>query len=214
MVGDQSSAGIRYPYSPSWHDRLQIALERSKLPLGYFYLGAWLLPLGMITGLTWWHGIYLVGVFPLFHATLWGTSILALGLLHYLDHSAIASLQAFRPVLDVCEEDYSILQYRLTHLPAKKTLLIAVLGALVGVGEILMLPEDEVQGLKLFTTPLARVVEMAMYVFGWIFFGTLIYHTIHQLRVVQHIYQHCTRVNLFRLDPLYSFSWLTARTAL
>lgn len=40
------------------------------------------------------------------------------------------------------------------------------------------------------------------------------YHTIHQLRLVNHIYSKHTRVNLFQMKPLYAFSSHSAFTAL
>jgi hypothetical protein len=43
--------------------------------------------------------------------------------------------------------------------------------------------------------------------------GALIYHTIHQLRLVSQIYAEYAIVNLFDLSPLYAFSGLTSQTA-
>jgi hypothetical protein len=44
--------------------------------------------------------------------------------------------------------------------------------------------------------------------------GAFIYHTIHQLRLVSHIYTSQAIVNLFDLSPLYAFSNLTSQTAI
>src|SRR5690606_39145965 len=41
----------------------------------------------------------------------------------------------------------------------------------------------------------------------------LIYHTIHQLRVVSLIYREHTKIDLFNLSPLYTFARHSARTA-
>ncbi len=46
-----------------------------------------------------------------------------------------------------------------------------------------------------------------------IILGTLIYHTIHQLRMINRIYAAHTHLNLYRLQPLYAFSIPTALTA-
>ena len=43
--------------------------------------------------------------------------------------------------------------------------------------------------------------------------GVFAYHTIHQLRLVSRIYAMSSHINLFRPDPLYTFSGLSARTA-
>jgi hypothetical protein len=42
----------------------------------------------------------------------------------------------------------------------------------------------------------------------------LVYHTLHQLRMVNAIYTEHTRINLFQRGPLYTLSGLTARTAI
>jgi hypothetical protein len=44
--------------------------------------------------------------------------------------------------------------------------------------------------------------------------GVLVYHTLHQLQMVNLIYTKHTRINLFKLGPLYDLSGLTARTTL
>ena len=53
-----------------------------------------------------------------------------------------------------------------------------------------------------------------MFVLLWWIWGAFIYHTVRQLRLVSHIYTTYTRIDIFNLSPLYSFSWLTARTAI
>ena len=40
-----------------------------------------------------------------------------------------------------------------------------------------------------------------------------VYHTVHQLRLINHIYTERTHVNLFRMAPLYALSNLAALTA-
>ena len=47
-----------------------------------------------------------------------------------------------------------------------------------------------------------------------ILFWNLIYHTVHQLRIVNLIYTRHAKIDLFNLSPLYAFSRLTACTAL
>ena len=43
--------------------------------------------------------------------------------------------------------------------------------------------------------------------------GALVYHTMHQLKLVSNIYATQTLVNLFDLNPLYAFSGFTSKTA-
>ena len=44
--------------------------------------------------------------------------------------------------------------------------------------------------------------------------AAFLYHTIHQLRTINLIYTHHTRVNLFQMRPLYGLSGVTALTGL
>ncbi len=48
----------------------------------------------------------------------------------------------------------------------------------------------------------------------WGGLGIVLYHTLHQLRVVQQIYRRVTSINLYKLRPLYAFSTLSAQTAI
>jgi hypothetical protein len=52
-----------------------------------------------------------------------------------------------------------------------------------------------------------------MYIVVWWVWGAFVYHTIHQLRLINHIYTQHTRVNVFRTRLLYAFSGTTAVTA-
>jgi hypothetical protein len=54
---------------------------------------------------------------------------------------------------------------------------------------------------------------MFVYYVGWWAFGTFSYHTLHQLRVINHLYTEHARVSLFAMSPLYAFSGVTALTA-
>jgi hypothetical protein len=62
--------------------------------------------------------------------------------------------------------------------------------------------------------PFVPIVEITMrsLIYGAI--GLVIYHTIHQLLMVNKIYTNYTRINLFELGPMYALSGLAARTAI
>jgi hypothetical protein len=61
--------------------------------------------------------------------------------------------------------------------------------------------------------PISSALLYGMYVITWWVWGAFIYHTIHQLRLIDHIYTEHTRVNVFRTRLLYAFSGVTAITA-
>lgn len=51
------------------------------------------------------------------------------------------------------------------------------------------------------------------YLVCWWVFGVFLYHTIHQLSMINRIYSNHTHINLFRMKPLYAFSSVSALTA-
>lgn len=210
---EPSTLTSRPPYPPSWLDRLQTRLEQGRMPPGAVYAALWAVPFLAITLSLWLDGTLAVGVLPSFHAVLWGTGVLALALMHYLDLSAAAALEAFRPALTVCDEAYADLAYRLTHLPAGRARWAALAGLAVAGAEVATLPRGWREEVNLLSSAPGAIIEIGMYALGWVSLATLAYHTVHQLRVVHHVYRECTRINLFRLGPIYSFSWLTGRTA-
>lgn len=141
----------------------------------------------------------------------------ALALIHYLDDVAHHALRTFRPALDIDDAHYLALDYRLTNLPARPTLLASLLGVLFAVcamsGITAFFPDFGAR-LLLFTSPAATVIDWGVFILLWFIWSAFAYHTIHQLRLVSHIYAAYTHVDLFNLRPLYAFSWLTARTGI
>jgi hypothetical protein len=200
------------PYAPSWIDHLNELINRLPGSSWFYYVGLalllFLIPLGIIE---------LEGVCPS-SAYLSAQGFLAanvamfLAMCHYLDDAASTALRVLRPALRASTEEYDDLRYRLTTLPALPTLLVCLLYSVIVfyIGETLGTPAsfDEVAD-----APISAVATYAMYVLNWLVWGAFIYHTIHQLRVINHIYTNLTRVNLFRIRPLYAFSTVTALTA-
>jgi hypothetical protein len=130
----------------------------------------------------------------------------------YLDREAEGALEALRPALEADEVTLSGLRYKLVTLPAVPTLLACLIAGMANVliNEGLGTPAgfDEVADF-----PVSRAMVYGMYVLTWSVWGGFVYHTIHQLGVINLIYSRYTLVNLFRLGPLYSFSRVTMLTA-
>jgi hypothetical protein len=135
-----------------------------------------------------------------------------MGLIYLLDRQAVAALDALRPALDTAGEQFQQYRYLLSHMPARAPLFAGV--ALV---VVVILME------RLGTVPAAYATLDGLPRFAVIFqivdkgsaflFGTFIYHTVRQLRLIHTIHLHHTRINLFELAPLQSFSRVTAITA-
>jgi hypothetical protein len=62
--------------------------------------------------------------------------------------------------------------------------------------------------------PVSAATIRITYVVVWWFIALFFYHTVHQLRSIHRVYTRNTRVNLFRMRPLYGLSGLAALTGL
>lgn len=211
-----SSMSEARPYPPSWLDALQDRIDRSRASPYLVYALAWALHMAVVTAVKWWDGSVPVGTVFVFHGTTWGTAMLALALMHHLDRVASAAIDDFRPLLQAGEATIEGLRYRLTHLPRRWTLAAAGIGVAIAAVQLPGIYGDPtIAGpMRLGTSQLAAGVEIVTYVAVWILMVTLAYHTKHQLSEVHRILSRHARIHPFRLDPLYRFSWLTARTAI
>jgi hypothetical protein len=198
-------------YAPSWVDRFTGWVDRLPGPSWLFYL-VFGLALGFtFTVVQWREGSYPVGTFRPFHIFFAGQIAYLLALMPFLDKSAVKALEAFRPALNVSQAEYAELRYRLTTLPARPTLLASLAGAASAIPQLAF---GFLNFFGIATSPVSTVFAWAAAVVMECVAGALVYHTIHQLRLVSRIYTKLAAVDLFELGPLYAFSGLTARTAL
>ncbi len=214
------------PYPPSWFDRLSARLDR--LPVSpYVVYGLFGSIIFVVLTLFQWHeGGYPAGEVRPFHVFIACWIPFLLAMMHYLDRLAVQALETFRPALSAGPEESRDLQYRLTTLPSRTAVLIG--GGLVLAQTIAPLIDyigirstDEVNffefSRRLFQvapTPLSIAVAGVLVIGSWWVFGTFLYHTVHQLRVISRIYGRHTRLRLLHLGPLYTFSRVTQRTAI
>ncbi len=195
-------------YAPSWFDRFTDWVDALTIPAALFY-AVFAAILVIIQIATQWNGgVY---AFPLVYII---AIPYALALMHHLDQVAAQSLARFRPLLSISDAEYDDLLYRLTTLPTRPTLLAVALGALNGISVLSWIPYPlKISELHFAATALSINFNHAISLVIWAIMGVLLYHTLHQLRVVQQIYKRCSGINLYKLGPLYAFSSLSARTA-
>ncbi|HET7011182.1 MAG TPA: hypothetical protein VFI11_10435 [Anaerolineales bacterium] len=218
------------PYYPSWVDRLTQRIDRFPGPAWAFYLVTGLLAYLLISMVQWSAGTYPVGTFSRVHAVGAFLTPYALGLMHYLDESASASMKAFRPALRA-DESYPSLAYILTTLPPRAAWWSGIASVAVGLGLVLTAivllphPASQAGGLAPLTvgfahifevspTPLSYAVTLALLVVNWFVGGALILHTVRRLTLVARLYRRHTNVDVFRQGPLYALSRLTAQTTI
>ncbi len=210
---DTKSDDLSQPYPPSWVNHLTGWVARRQWSSWYFYLGLWLVPVSLQLVVLWIEGVF---PFPtVFPAQLFipAMIVLFLSMIHFLDSRAEAALTTLRPALTATEEEYSQLCYLLTTMPTWPAILtsLATVGVIVLLGVNSGQRESSIEAIAL--SPIAANLLFAVYWIGWWVFGAFVYHTIHQLRVINRIYTEHTRVNLFAMSPLYAFSGVTALTA-
>ena len=197
-------------YAPSWIDRFSAWVDRLPGPTWVFYVALGL-ALGLSETVVQWHqGAYPVGVFRPLHVFYAAQIAYLLALMHYLDKWADKALHRFRRAMEVSDNEYAELQYRLTTLPARPALLASLAGAVVSV-PVFILSASGPFGFA--GSPVSVVVNAVTLVAVLWIAGALVYHTVRQLRLVRDIYSEHALVNVFDLAPLYAFSGLSARTA-
>jgi hypothetical protein len=211
--GDLERDPKSQPYPPSWISHLGAWLDRRSWPWWAFYVCLWLIMVPVLVGTLWIEGVFPVGT--VFSAQLFIPAMIALllGMTHLLDTKAAEALAHARPSLSVPAGEYEALRTRLTTLPAVPTLLTsaATLAAIFLLGLVTGDRESSIEVVA--SSPLAQGLLVAVYYAGWWVFGTFLYHTVHQLSQINHIYTQHTRVNLYLKSPLYAFPRVTALTA-
>jgi hypothetical protein len=210
-MGQQATVEKTRPYPPSWLTLLAGWVDRRPGLTWSYYFGLGVV-LYLIQAIVMWiEGDSLFGSPGVTQVYLAAVIAYMLALIHYLDRRAGVTLFTMRPALKVGQGEYRELRYRLTTLPAFPTLLASLAAlAFVIVTEAIGDPY-RLEALAAF--PVSTTLLRVFYLFCWSVFGAFLYHTFHQLKAIHQIYTNYTRIDLFRVKPLYAFSNLAALTA-
>lgn len=226
-------AAFTPPYPPSWYDRLARRIDRLPGPAWLAYVLIGVAGVLLQIGFQSLAGPYQPGRYVFLHIWMAGHFAYLLGLMRFLDRSAAAALEVFRPVLELPRRSRANpaakaspleeLRYRLTTLPPRQTLWASLAGALLGIGlPIVFIQRNDTASLSLSgisasfgfsAAPGAIAASLAQLALTQAVAGALIYHSIHQLREISRIYLTFARLNLYRLQPLYAFSVPAALTS-
>jgi hypothetical protein len=208
---DSNAQEISLPYSPSWVDRFSGWVKGLPWPSWATYLAIGIFLLFVQALIVWVEGALQLGSIDIAQVYLAAAVAFMLALIPFLDNRAGLAFQAIRPVLNLNDDEYPRLFYELTTLPSRATLL-ASLAALIFVFVTEAISEPySLKELETFTVS-ANFLRF-VYLLSWFVFGTFLYHTIHQLSVINTIYTKYARVDLLRVKPLYAFSKIAALTA-
>jgi hypothetical protein len=163
-------------------------------------------------GLRWLEGSEQVGVFNMARVIETPIVIYFLGLMHYLNKIAGRSMDAFRPALAVEDLEVARLRYELTVLPRSSGLTAAVAGLIAGPISVSRGPAS--WGIQPGSSSVVVGYAILIAIASMSFVTAFLLHTVRQLRLVNHIHQMATNINLFEKMPVYAFSALTARTGI
>ncbi|HEX8231550.1 MAG TPA: hypothetical protein VF826_19895 [Chloroflexia bacterium] len=210
----QVVAAATLPYPPSWVDQLTDRVRRLPVPAWAFYLVVSLVLTGVVVSVAWADGFLDAENYLLLRILSATTGIYVLALLHYLDNSAADALKRFRPVMTVGDAEYARLAYQFTTMPRRPTLVASGIGMLYAIISLATFGATDPGILGGPLSPTRAVVVISTFLVSYTLVGVSVYHTIHQLRMVNTIYTHHTRINLFQAGPMYSLSRLAARTAI
>lgn len=207
----EETIGVRQ-FSPSWLDRLHAGIEGLPVPPWASYLLALLL-ITLFFHIPFWldgsvapgsieFGEFVAAFFIIYFAAL----------IYYLNTAARGALARYRPLLDLDAHDYAILEYTLTRTPRRTGLLATLLGIILGAASYFPAPGSWGVGpdssVLAQTAGLLEAMGIQVGVTYWLV------HVIRQARTVDRIHGMTTRINIFRLDPVYAFSTLTLRSSL
>lgn len=208
-VSGTGRTSVELPYPASWVDYLTRAIDRLPVPMWPFYGVLLVGLLLLVNAVDWIGGLYRSGTIDLPQSGYAVYIAYMLAMVHYLNRVASSKLATFRPAIDVSEPDYQRLQHQLTTLPARE----GAVAGLAGLGFVAFLYISELPAAGIATISPAFVFGRFL-IEGSTFalLGVLIYHTIHQLRLVSRIHALASRIDLYEPAPLYAFSHLTART--
>ncbi len=205
------TATFERPYPPGWFDRLTDWVDRMPGPNSLYCLGLLAFQFVYVTALLWFNGMVPVGSIDLRLVFVVVLTPYLLWVRLYLDRVAAAALDGFRPVLAVSDAEFLRLRYELTTLPARTTRIVTSVAVAVFLLNTVLLPASIV-------LQFGSSLEAALIVVGPIMLFTAaavavsVCQAIHQVRMVERIYDLVEKIALLRAKPLYAFSRLTART--
>jgi len=207
----KETANFERPYPPGWFDRLTDWGDRMPGPNSLYCLGLLVFQFGYVTALLWFNGKLPFGSIDLRLVFAVVVAPYLLWVRFYLDRTAAAALDAFRPVLTITDADFLRLRYELTTLPARTTRIVTSVAMAVFLLNAVLLPGSIVlQFGSSLEAALIVIGPVGLFTVAVVAVSTV--QALHQLRKVERVYDLVGKIALFRTKPLHAFSQLTART--
>lgn len=200
------------PYPPSWVDRLINWVDKLPGPAWIAYLGGLLTAILLSHAVRWIDGSLPPGSVDFIRVAEAPFLILFPAVQQYLNTTARRALEGFRPALQIGDEEYREVQYRLTTIPSRSGSVAGAIGAALGLLSLLSSPIG--YGVTPETSLATKLLTALFAMLTMAFLAVFVFHTIRQLRLVASVHRMAKHINLFQLAPVYSFSTLTSRTGI
>ena len=197
---------------PSFVDRVMDFFSGLPIPYWLAYLLLFLLQSSLSLIIAWidgWLPTYtfspLVLLLPFW---LWAP----LAMMTYLDRLALQALNTVRPLLEISDSELENLQREYTCMPQRSVLISAAVWSAVYF--ILVYLVRDSFFVQYHISTLFSVFIISSGLLSYAVGGVIYYHSLRQLRLVNRTVRLLGQVNLFRLDPYYAFSKVTAQTGI
>jgi hypothetical protein len=132
----------------------------------------------------------------------------------FLDKRALKALDDFKPALTIEVEQYPQLQLLISTLPARKTFIATSLSGIIGIFLVIVAISGNLDSAVAPTPGFFGVIVALTMLLLWLVNGLFVYHTFHQLGVVNYIYTNLTVVHPFHQRELFAFSSFSALTGI
>jgi hypothetical protein len=126
----------------------------------------------------------------------------------FLDHVSLEALSSFSPLLEVDEETINRLKYEFTVMPARSVILSGIFWVIIYILFNILVFEAFYVGYGLDT--LLSVVIIFEGLISYAVGSAIYYHSLRQLRLVNHTVKMAGHFNVHQLDPVYAFSRVTS----
>jgi hypothetical protein len=199
-------------YRRSWINHLSTWIDHLPGTSNYYYLGLSILLLAVQSLVAWIEGALEWGKFLPQQFFLSAAIVFILAVIPFYDQQALKAFLRFLPISTSDEDTNNTLRRKLSTLRTWPTFFASlIVVVIVYLLEVIGTGPYRLEEFSSF--PISTIILWVVYYLCWWCYGAFLYHTIHQLSVINQIYTKYTRVNIFRMKPLYGFSDLSALTA-
>jgi len=197
---------------PSYVDRFMDFFTRLPVPYWLAYLILFLLQSTLSLIISWidgWLPTYTFNpIVLLFPFWLWAP----LAMMTYLDRIALQALNTVRPLLGISDSELEDLKRDYTTMPPHIVLISTL--TWIGVYSILVYLVRNSFFVQYHISTLFSVFIVFSGLLSYAVGGVIYYHSLRHLRLVNRTVRLVGQVNLFKLEPYYAFSKVTAQTGI